>query len=66
MKQCEKHRARNIENEICESRSSFYVTICHVCLQTSDCVMYDPRGFSPLDVCRCVAYRPIRLDIYFL
>jgi hypothetical protein len=27
--------------------------------------MYDPRGSSPLGVCRCVAYRPIRLDLPF-
>jgi hypothetical protein len=29
-------------------------------------VMYDPKGFSPLAVCRCVAYRPIRLDLHIL
>ena len=62
-KQCpKKHRAYTIENETYESRSRFYVIIYHVCVQTCDYVMYEPRGFSPLDVCRCVAYCPIRQD----
>lgn len=61
-----KHRAHNIESKTYESKSRFYVIIYHVCVQTYDYVVYDPRGFSPLDVCRCIAYCLIKLDLHFL
>jgi len=30
-----------------------------VCLQTSECFMYDAKGRSPRGMCRCVSYRAV-------